>query len=342
MTGGTLTVNRLVLGAAALGLLLIGAVGASLWFIRGAGPAPAPMSSHMPADGAASDTSGPARAPDDMAISLSPELMARASIVVAPVGGDVQASPIRVPGNVEPNAYRQVVVTPLVPGRLTRVDVELGQVVRRGQTLACVYSPDLAEAQAKVRAARASLDAHERELERTEKLVRIGAASREGLERVHAEHAAQVAAVTRTTRMRIEIADERGQLRLGTYVDVALESSSRTGTARENTVSVGVRVRHGHVAGDGRRSLRSRGLTVSRIHTSGDMSTNMQGRGVRRSRNGRGDTGSVVTPQSLRRAQGTDDIAGRVTSRPLDESISWSGISCARGAIGLEAGVVIP
>lgn len=48
----------------------------------------------------------------------------------------------------------------------------------------------------------------------------------------------QVSAETRTTRMRIEIADERGQLRLGTYVDVSLEASPHPGTAQANTVSI--------------------------------------------------------------------------------------------------------
>lgn len=346
MTSGTITVKRHVLAAVALGALLAGAVAASLWFTHRPDPDPALTSDHLRADDHASAATGTARAPGDVAIALSAEALARADIVVAPVGGDVVSATIRVPGIVQPNAYRQVVVTPLVAGRVTRVEAELGQRVRRGQTLASVYSPELAEAQAKVRAARTSFDAHDRELERTQKLERIGAASREELERVHAEHAAmdaeldaarvrlnllggatlgeadrnpsastvdvpapldgtvivrdanvglnveatsplftvadlssvwvvadvfeqdvvrvpegtvatvtlpadpdarfagrvtyidpQIAAVTRTTRMRIEIADERGQLRLGTYVDVALEASGHQGTA-QNAVSV--------------------------------------------------------------------------------------------------------
>jgi RND family efflux transporter MFP subunit len=96
---------------------------------------------------------------------------------------------------VEPNAYKQVAVTPLVAGRVVRVLVELGDQVRRGQTLAQVYSPDLAEAQTKYLSARAELEAHERELDRTTKLVQIGAASQQELERLHAEHAAKAASV---------------------------------------------------------------------------------------------------------------------------------------------------
>jgi RND family efflux transporter MFP subunit len=48
------------------------------------------------------------------------------------------------------------------------------------------------------------LDAHDRELQRTQKLVEIGAASRQELERIHAEHAAQTAAV-QSTRSQLEL-----------------------------------------------------------------------------------------------------------------------------------------
>jgi RND family efflux transporter MFP subunit len=53
-----------------------------------------------------------------------------------------------------------------------------------------IYSPELADAQAQYISARAELDAHERELRRTEKLVEIGSASRQELENIHAEHTA--------------------------------------------------------------------------------------------------------------------------------------------------------
>jgi RND family efflux transporter MFP subunit len=48
------------------------------------------------------------------------------------------------------------------------------------------------------------LDAHDRELQRTQKLVDIGAASRQELEKIHAEHAAQTAAV-QSARSQLEL-----------------------------------------------------------------------------------------------------------------------------------------
>ena len=82
--------------------------------------------------------------------------------------------------------------------------VELGQSVRRGQPLAEIFSPELAEAETRFVSARAELDAHERELQRTEKLVEIGAASRQELERLHAEHTAKLTAVE-SARSRLEL-----------------------------------------------------------------------------------------------------------------------------------------
>ena len=140
----------------------------------------------------------------DVVVSLAGEAVERAGIVVVPVATGTTAGDIRLPGVVEPNAYGQVVVTPLVSGRVTRVSAELGASVRRGQTLALIYSPELAEAQTKYVSARAMLDAHDRELQRTQKLVEIGAASRQELERIHAEHAAQAAGVE-SARSQLEL-----------------------------------------------------------------------------------------------------------------------------------------
>ena len=139
------------------------------------------------------------KAPDvplpDVVVTLSLEAMKRAGIELVPVTRGAGSPAVRIPGTVEPHAYKQVTVTPLVAGRVTRVLVELGDQVRRGQTLVQLFSPELADAQTKYLSAKAELEAHERELDRTTKLVAIGAASRQEMERLHAEHAAKLAGV---------------------------------------------------------------------------------------------------------------------------------------------------
>lgn len=140
----------------------------------------------------------------DVVVPLARDAAARAGIGVTAVTTGAATAGLRIPGVVAPNAYRQVTVTPLVSGRITRVDASLGDRVRRGQTIARIYSPQLAEAQTRYVSARAMLEAHDRELQRTQKLVEIGAASRQELERVHAEHAAQTAAVE-SARSQLEL-----------------------------------------------------------------------------------------------------------------------------------------
>jgi cobalt-zinc-cadmium efflux system membrane fusion protein len=196
----------------AAALLLATGAGATYFILRQgsasdvqggrAAPAPTPPSGNGPSMPTSMPASGAAL--PDVVVTLNPEAIARAGITIGTVRSGGATADLRLPGVVEPNAYRQVVVTPLVGGRITRVVAELGQRVRQGQTMAQVFSPELAEAHTRYTSARAELEAHERELRRTEKLVEIGAASRQELERLHAEHAARSADV-QSARSRLEL-----------------------------------------------------------------------------------------------------------------------------------------
>ena len=128
-------------------------------------------------------------------LTLSSDAIARAGIVLGTASAVPATARLRIPAVVEPNAYRAVVVTPITAGRVTRVSAELGQSMRRGESLAHIYSPELVETQSRYLAAKAELAAHERELRRTEKLAEIGSASRQELENVHAEHTAATTSV---------------------------------------------------------------------------------------------------------------------------------------------------
>jgi multidrug efflux pump subunit AcrA (membrane-fusion protein) len=199
-----------------IALVAIGAGGAYLW-MRSAGadirgrdvanrPGGASSSSAQPQSGTgASASPGASNVPlPDVVVSLSADAVKRAGIELAPVTMGAGSSGVRIPGTVEANAYKQVVVTPLVAGRVTRVHVELGNEVRRGQTLAQIFSPELADAQTKYLSAKAELEAHERELDRTTKLAEIGAASQQELERLHADHTAKLASA-QSLRSRLEL-----------------------------------------------------------------------------------------------------------------------------------------
>jgi cobalt-zinc-cadmium efflux system membrane fusion protein len=208
MTSDTrMTMHRGAAALVAIALLAAGA-GATYLLMRrdaGAGGRAADMASPTSAQPSPAAFAPASNVPlSDVVVPLSQDAVERAGIVAAPVASGMSASEIRLPGVVEPNAYRQVVVTPLVAGRVTKVGPALGDRVRRGQTLAEIYSPALAEAQTRYVSAQAMLDAHDRELQRTQKLVEIGAASRQELEKIHAEHAAQTAAV-QSARSQLEL-----------------------------------------------------------------------------------------------------------------------------------------
>jgi len=204
MSASRVTVGWPALIAGGIGLLAAGA-GIAYVAVR---PAPPTNSTQGTAPGAVRSPAGAlpsASAPaTDIVVTLTPEAMQRAGIALATVSAGRSTSMLRLPGVVEANAYKQVAVTPLVAGRVTRVLAELGQSVRRGQPLAEIFSPELAEAETRFVSARAELDAHERELQRTEKLVEIGSASTQELERLHAEHTAKSTAVE-SAKSRLEL-----------------------------------------------------------------------------------------------------------------------------------------
>ena len=181
--------NRMLLVLGAVALLALGS--ATTYFVMKRASQPSDSMAGVPLK----DVSRPAAALADIGITFSKEAVTRAGIVVGRASASAGPARLRIPAVVAPNAYRSVVVTPIVPGRVTSVSAELGQAVRRGQTLAQIYSPELSEAQNRYLTSRAALDAHERELRRTEKLTEIGSASRQELERLHAEHTAATSMV---------------------------------------------------------------------------------------------------------------------------------------------------
>jgi RND family efflux transporter MFP subunit len=198
----------------AVALVTAGVGGAYLWLPRQAAPAAAPASAASPAPVAV--TRGPL---PDLVITLSDDAVARGGLAVAPVTLSETTSSLRLSGVVEPNGYRQVVVAPLVAGRVTRVAVLLGDRVTRGQPLVDIYSPELAETQTRYLSMRAEVQAVEREIARTDRLVEIGAASQQERERIHAEH------VTHTT----EVESARTRLQLLGMTPQQIESMTSAG-----------------------------------------------------------------------------------------------------------------
>jgi RND family efflux transporter MFP subunit len=168
-----------VVALVVLALLLWGRFGPSG---GGAGrpvPAPRTVTIEQPRDtGSAGATT------TETTLSIAPEVAARAGIKVEPVGEQMAAEGqgSATTGVVQSNAYRETPVVSLVGGVVRQVNAELGQNVQRGQTVAVVFSDELATAQSRYITAVAELDEHHKHHRRTAQLVEIGAASREEFE----------------------------------------------------------------------------------------------------------------------------------------------------------------
>jgi len=200
--------NNLVIVAAVLAVLAV--AGVASWLLlrspkSAAGrPVPAPRTISMEQAGGGEPTSL-----TEQTITIAPEMVERAGIKTEQVGEQLvteagvsggQAAT----GVVRENAYRTTPVVSLVGGIVRAVNVALGQNVSRGQTVAVVFSNELAMAQSRYLNAIAELDEHHKHHRRTVRLVEIGAASREELEQ----------ATTKLKTAESEVASERQKLLL--------------------------------------------------------------------------------------------------------------------------------
>lgn len=176
--------------------VLVAALGAGAWFWLRQNSRPAAIRSAPATIPPMAMT--PAVAPDppqEVTISIPSSEVDRLRLQFAKVTEAAVAKEIRAPGTVQPNAYKQIHVTPLTGGVVTQVSAEIGQSVQRGQSLVQIFSRELAEAQTKYLADGAELVAEHKKLVRTQELVRLGAASRQELEEIEASHQVHAAHV---------------------------------------------------------------------------------------------------------------------------------------------------
>jgi RND family efflux transporter MFP subunit len=178
--------NRIAI-LAVIAIVAIAAAAIVLWFLlkpsgRAGRPVPAPRQT------SSEQTSAPGST--ESTVTIAPEVMQRAGIKVETVGEQISTETggsALTTGIVQPNAYRTTPVMSLVGGIVRRVNAELGQNVARGQTMAVIFSNDLAEAQSLYLKSLADLEEHHKHHARTMRLVEIGAASKEELEQATAK-----------------------------------------------------------------------------------------------------------------------------------------------------------
>lgn len=142
----------------------------SVWLIVAACAATTVGCSDSTQPGAATTTAAVASSTRN--VRLDPGLAERYGVKVEAAGSRGASHTIRVPGTLEYNLEKYAEVGPLVDGRVSTVHVRVGDAVKKGQRLATLLVPSVAEAQADLIAARAASNVAERNATREERLLK--------------------------------------------------------------------------------------------------------------------------------------------------------------------------
>lgn len=118
---------------------------------------------------------------------LTPEAIERAGIRVAPVERRALTGGVAIPAEIQFDPSSTAHIGPLVPGRITKVSVSLGDRVRKGQLLGGVASSDVSTARSQLDQARARLSAAEATLRRQQQLSTEGIGAQRAVVEAEAE-----------------------------------------------------------------------------------------------------------------------------------------------------------
>ncbi|MCB9777684.1 MAG: efflux RND transporter periplasmic adaptor subunit [Alphaproteobacteria bacterium] len=178
-------------------------------------------------------------------VVLTPEAVAAARIVVAPVAEGALSPELTLPARVALDPRKEAIVSAWIGGQVDAIAVRTGDAVRAGQTLGTVQSPELGEAIAAYRAAKARDDAADARLERLKRLEADGVAARSQVLDAEADHAeAEGALEAAEERLRILGVDpSKGDPHAGEhYVSHVPVRSPIAGKVLSTEASVGRRV----------------------------------------------------------------------------------------------------
>ncbi len=120
-------------------------------------------------------------------IKLSPDSQQIAGIKTVPVSTASIAETLQATGEVVANANRLVKVGSFVAGRIARLNVNIGDPVRTGQTLALVDSTEVAQARAAYQQAQAELRIAEQKLANVKRLAQAGVFTQKSVDEVKKE-----------------------------------------------------------------------------------------------------------------------------------------------------------
>lgn len=165
--------KTLYVALAAAGVLL--AVAVALWYSRSSqdGDVVSAPRSVTFGDNTATETTG------DETVTIEPDQVEKIGLKIETVGETLssEAMSVAATGVIQPNSYKETPVISLLGGVVRSVGVELGQNVGKGQTLAVIFSDELAAAQSRYLALRTEAQTARQNYDREARLVKISPAS---------------------------------------------------------------------------------------------------------------------------------------------------------------------
>lgn len=165
-------------------LLILGVSGTLVAFLAACGRGPESGPTGHAHDERAE--AGPAH--DHPELKIPPDRQNAWGLRVGPVRRQKSAARVTAPGTITLNENRTAHVSSLVPGQVGSLSADLGHVVRKGQPLLVVISPEYAQAQADFLQARARFLLGRAESERAESLWRARAIEEREYQRRRAEY----------------------------------------------------------------------------------------------------------------------------------------------------------
>lgn len=165
----------LYIALAVLGVLAIGALG--FWFFRNreTGQIVQPPRTVTFGD----NTNGQPEMTGEQTITIAPDQVEKIGLKTETVGETLssEAMTVAATGVIQPNAYKETPVISLLGGVLRTVSGELGQNIGKGQSVAVIFSDELAASQSRYLALQTEAQTARQNYDRTVKLVKISPTS---------------------------------------------------------------------------------------------------------------------------------------------------------------------
>ncbi|MBK7393793.1 MAG: efflux RND transporter periplasmic adaptor subunit [Chloracidobacterium sp.] len=175
----------LFIGLAVAGIMIAGAL--LLWLLRGgevgqAVPTPRTVTFGDNGSGQTTETTA------EQTVTIQPDQVEKIGLKIETVGETLSSEvmALAATGVVQSNAYKETPVISLLGGVLRSVRGELGQDVGRGQTLAVIFSDELAASQSRYLALQTEAQTAKQNYDRTARLVKISPVSNAELDQAMA------------------------------------------------------------------------------------------------------------------------------------------------------------